>query len=81
MNLPISLYAFEELADCVMDLLALACFFVPKSTKLSSHSVSVHDAREVMQAVLRMFDSLTFDDPYDLVEVETHNVKVSIKIR
>lgn len=81
MNLPISLYAFEELTECAMDLLTLACFFVPKSTYVRSSSVSVHAVREVMQAVIKMFDSLTFDEQYDLVEVEAQNVKVSIKIR
>lgn len=81
MNLPISLYAFEELAECVMDLLTLACFLVPKRISSYSSSVSVHTVKEVMQAILRVFESLTFDEPYDLVEVEAKNVKVSIKIR
>ncbi len=81
MNLPISLYAFEEISECVMDLLALTCFFAPKEYGTSFHSVSVHTLREVLHSVIKMFESLTFDEPYDLVEVEAQNVKVSIKIR
>jgi hypothetical protein len=81
MNLPISLYAFEELTECIMDLLTFACFFVPKGLRPSPYSLSVHEAKEVMQSILRMFESLTFDEAYDLVEVEAQNVKVSIKIR
>ncbi len=81
MNLPISLYAFEELTECVMDLLTLACFFVPKGFSPSPHSVSIHAVKELMVSILRVFKSLTFDEAYDLVEVEAQNVKVSIKIR
>ena len=55
MNLPISLYAFEELTECVMDLLTLACFFVPKGISPTPYSVSVHGVKEVMQAVIKVF--------------------------
>ncbi len=81
MNLPISLYAFTELSECVMELLTLVCFLVPRGISPSPYSVSVHAVKDVMQSVLKIFESLTFDEAYDLVEVEAENVKVSIKIR
>ncbi len=81
LNLPISLYAFEELLDCVMDLLDLACFFTPKKQIINSSSVSVHTVKDLMKALIKLLDSLVDTEPYDLVNVEVNNVKVSIKIR
>ncbi len=81
LNLPISLYAFVELTECVMDLLTLACFFTPKDWRPSPYSVPLYAVKELMQSVIKVFESLTFEEAYDLVEVEAQNVKVSIKIR
>ena len=81
MNLPISLYALAELTECVMDLLTLACFFTPKDWRPSPYSVTTYEFKEIMQDIIKIFESLTFDEAYDLVEVESQNVKVSIKVR
>jgi hypothetical protein len=62
LNLPISLYAFEELLDWVMDLLELACFFSPKKP-VNSSSVSVHTVKELARGIIRLLDSLTDSEP------------------
>lgn len=79
-NLPISLYAFEELLDCIMDLLELACFFAP-NRPVGSSSVSVHTVKSLAYEIIRLLNSLSDQEPYDLVDVAVNNVKVSIKIR
>ena len=81
LNLPISLYAFGELLDCVMDIFDVVCFFVPKQQLTSSSSYSVHTLRSLMKALINMMDSLVCSESYELVNVDVKNVKVSVKIR
>lgn len=81
LNLPISLYAFEELLDCVIDLLNVACFFTPKQPLTSSSTVSVHTVKSLMKELINLMDLLAVSEPYDLVNAEIRNVKVSVKIR
>lgn len=79
---PIQLYIFEELLDCFLDLLIIACFFTPRtSTPNSSARVSVHLVKELVTDVITLLRSLNDDEPYDLIDVTTDKVKVSIKIR
>ncbi len=80
LNLPISLYAFEELLDSVMDLLDVASFFTPKNQLKNSSSISVHTVKSLMKSLISLMDSLVGGESYDLVRVEVENVKVSIKI-
>ncbi|MDF2802533.1 MAG: hypothetical protein K0S61_2436 [Anaerocolumna sp.] len=81
LTLPISLYAFEELLDCVVDLLNVACFFTPKYHQLHHSSVSVHAVRELVIGTIKLLDTLSGTEPYDLVEVEADKVRVSVNIR
>lgn len=81
-HLPVSLYVFQELLDCALDIMELACLFVPyKTYPHSSSTVSAHTVKELIQVTSKLFNSFTDCEPYDLVEVEANNVKVSIKIR
>lgn len=82
LNLPVSLYALEELLQCAADLTELACLFIPK--KLPSYSGSpspVRAANELLEASDLLLRSLTAQGSYELVEVNTEHVSVSIKIR
>lgn len=81
LTIPISLSAFNELLECLMDLLEVICFFTPKRLTASSTTVSIHAVKELSQALIHLFDSLAGTEPYDLVDVEVENVKVSVKIR
>ena len=81
LSLPISFFALVELLDCVVDLLDIACSFVPKSVTRNTPALSVHAARELLLSVEDLLDSLTGTEPYDLVEVETGGVRVSVKFR
>lgn len=82
LRLPVSLYVFQELLDCVLDLIALVCLFVPRTPpSYKSPSFYIHSSREVLQMLLKLFDSLSESEAYDLVEVTNDNVRVSIKIR
>lgn len=81
LNLPISLYAFEELLDWLMDLLNVACFFAPKKQLTNVSSISVHTVKSLTKALINLMDSLVGSEPYDLVNIKIENVEVSIKIR
>lgn len=80
LNLPLSLYAFEELLDGVMDLLDVASFLTPKNQLKNSSSISVYTVKSMMKSLISLIDSLVGSESYDLVWVEVENVKVSIKI-
>jgi len=74
------MYIFRELLDCILDILALASLFVPKVPKTyKSSSFSVHMGKEIVQMILKLLDSLTESEAYDLVDVDCNNVKVFIK--
>uniref|UniRef100_UPI0006D05EB1 hypothetical protein n=1 Tax=Clostridium sp. NkU-1 TaxID=1095009 RepID=UPI0006D05EB1 len=79
---PIPLYIFRELLDCFQDLLAAACFFVPKvpDPGLSSQ-ITIDSVKDLVIMAMKLLDSLAVDAPYDLVDVTTDKVKVIIKIR
>ncbi|MGC6173108.1 hypothetical protein [Lacrimispora sp. 38-1] len=81
LNLPISLYAFGELLDCVTDLFDVVCFFVPRQQLTSSSSFPVHTLRSLMKGLTNLMDSLVCSESYELVNVDVENVKVSVKIR
>ena len=79
---PIPMYIFQELLDCLLDLLTLVCLFVPKTPHpKSSSSFTLHTVKDLVQIIMKLFDSLTEGEPYDLVDVTADNVKVTIKIR
>ncbi|PKM72540.1 MAG: hypothetical protein CVU91_09135 [Firmicutes bacterium HGW-Firmicutes-16] len=80
LSFPISLNVFRELMDSFQDLITVICLFVPKSFA-SKNSISIHAVKEIAVMVIELLGSITDDGPYDLVDVEADNVKVSIKIR
>ncbi len=80
--IPIPLYIFEELLDCFLDLLTVTCFFLPKVAVPNSTSpVTIYSIKTLVIMVMKLLDSLTEDEPYDLIDVTTDGVKVLIKIR
>jgi hypothetical protein len=64
-----------------MDLLDFACFFEPPNYKPTYSALSMHSIRELLKVLIKLFNSITFTEPYDLVEVEVENVRVSVRIR
>jgi hypothetical protein len=59
-----------------------ACLFIPKNPPARLHyAISAKEVKELIYATDKLFRSLTDCEPYDLVEVNTENVTVSIKIR
>lgn len=79
---PIPLYIFQELLDCFQDLLAAACFFIPKVPDPSSSApITIYSVKELVIITEKLLDSLAGDEPYDLVDITTDEVKVLIKIR
>lgn len=79
LNIPLAFYAFEELLDCIMDLLNVADFLIPK--KQNNLPLSVHTIKSLIKELIHLMDSLVDSEPYDFVNVEVENVKVSLKIR
>ena len=79
---PIPLYIFQELLDCILDLLTVVCFFVPKMPDPNSYSrITLYSVKDLVVLVMKLLDSLTGDEPYDLADVTTDKVQVLIKIR
>lgn len=79
---PIPLYIFGELLDCFLDLLTVVCLFVPKVPEPNSSSrITIYSIKELVIIVMKLLDSLTGDEPYDLVDVTTDKAKVLIKVR
>ncbi len=79
---PICLYLFQELFDCLLDIMEFACLFIPKNPPAHlPHTISARSVKELIHATDQLFRSLTDCEPYDLVEVNAKNVSVSIKIR
>lgn len=82
LHFPIPLYVFQELLDCLLDLLAVTSLFAPRNSgSFKSPSFFIHAIRELVQMLLKLFDSFTESEPYDLVEVSNDDVRISIKIR
>jgi len=82
LSFPIPLYIFQELLDCFLDILELACFFAPNRPAVNpSHSFSVYAIKELVQMIIDLFDSLTETEPYELVNVTADKIKVSIKAK
>ena len=80
--IPIPFHILQELLDCFQDLLTITCIFVPKVPDSGSTSpVTVHSVKGYTIAAMRLLDSLSGEEPYNLAEVTTGKVKVLIKIR
>ena len=81
-SLPISLYFFQELLDCILDLLTLACFFAPKAPDQNSSSQStLYSAKELVIILMNLMDSFSINEPYDLLDITTDEVKILINFR
>lgn len=79
---PIPMYIFQEILDCVVDLLELVCLFVPNRSVTNTHSnFSVYAIKELVIMTCKLLDSITDYGPYDLVDVTTDQVRISIKVR
>ncbi|MDF2609854.1 MAG: hypothetical protein K0R92_1328 [Lachnospiraceae bacterium] len=68
--------------DCFLDLLIVACSFVPKVPDPNSSSrITIYSVKALVIIVMKLLDSLSEEKSYDLVDVTTDKVKVLIKIR
>lgn len=82
MPFPIQLYIFEELLDCCLDLLSIACIFIPqRSISGSSSEISVHSMKALVLDVMTLLRALNDDDPYDLIDIRTDEVQLSIRVK
>lgn len=79
-NIPLSLYAFYEFLDCTIDLLNVANFFIPNRQQ-KNFTFSVHTIKVLMEELIYLIDSLIDSEPYEFVNIEAENIKVSIKIK
>lgn len=81
-SFPIPFYIFQELLDCLLDLLAFVSLFTPKNaSSFKSPAFSINALNELVLMLLKLFDSFTEGEPYDLVEVASDKVLISIRIR
>ncbi|WFR59238.1 hypothetical protein QA584_09180 [Anaerocolumna sp. AGMB13025] len=79
-SIPVPMYILQELLDCIDDLVLTAGLFVRGNQRQTS-SYSIDTIKVLVQMADKLFDSLKGEEPYDLVKVDTPQVKVSIEIR
>lgn len=77
---PVPFYVLDELLDCILDLLVFIGLFIPEHKGRAS-SYSVHTLKNILQMVIKLIDSISHEEPYDLVKVAAGQVRVSIEIR
>lgn len=85
LTLPIPLYVFGELMDCLLDLLTFAYLFLPKGYKDSElntiqNTNMIHSVIELVYLTRKLFSSLIEGEPYDLVNVAANKVKIIIHV-
>ncbi len=79
---PIPFSIMQELLECILDLLHVICFFVPKLSEGDSESqMTVHSVKKIVIMVLKSLDSLLGEEPFDFIDVTTGKVEVTIKVR
>lgn len=78
--LPISIYTFWELLDCVSDLMTFASLFVPRAIRTNKH-IPFHLIEELTSSLTDLLCSITEDGPYKLLEVSHESINISIQIR
>ncbi|WP_303871149.1 hypothetical protein [Acetobacterium wieringae] len=81
MPFPIQLYIIEELLDCCLDLLSIACLFIPQRSPSGSSEISVHSIKELVLDVMALLRALNDDEPYDLIDIRTDEVQLSIRVK
>lgn len=82
LSFPIPMYIFQDLLDCTLDFFTVMCFFVPKTNQLSSSTTyGIYAMKELVEITMKLLDSITQGDPYDLVDVTADKVRVFIKVR
>jgi len=82
LNLPVPLYVFQELFDCTLDLMSLACLFSHKNSGLDASSqLTVYNFRDIIMMAINLFDSLSEDAPYDLADISTEKAGILISIK
>lgn len=80
LTFPVPLYIFQELLDCILDLLTVACLFTPNMRR-EKNPYKINNIKELVQMTMKLFDSLAEEEPYDLVDVTANKVSISVKIR
>lgn len=81
-NFPVPLYVFQELFDCITDLLSLACIFSNKnSCRGASSQLTLYTVRDIIIMTMRLLDSLTDEAPYYLADITTDKAGISISIK
>lgn len=82
LSIPVPISVIQEILDGTLDLLQLICLFKRNRyyTNTTS-SISINTIKELLLMTMKLLDSLTEGEPYDLVNVAADKVKVSIKIK
>lgn len=82
LNFPVPLYVLQELFDCTLDLLSIACMFSHKNSgRDASSQLTVYNLRDIIMMAISLFDSLSEDAPYDLADISTEKAGILISIK
>jgi hypothetical protein len=76
--MPISLAVFTELLDCFSDLFAVAGIFFPRA---AYHSISFPAGKLLLESGTKLLASMSIGEPYDLIDISVHKVKIVIEVK
>lgn len=83
LTFPIPIYIFNEILDCGYDFFSLLCWLAPNGSKRipTSSSLSPYAIKHFIELTIQLLDSISEEEPYELVNVAADNVKVSIQFK
>jgi hypothetical protein len=74
---PFSILILEDLLGSILDLLTIISPFINESKNPYAFNIT---AKELVIQTLKLLNALNFSESFDLVDVSTDDVKISIKV-
>lgn len=72
------LFVVQEMLDDVLDFTSVLSGISPKTT---THTYGIHSINDIILSASSIFRALTNCEPFDLIDVETEDVEVYIKLK
>lgn len=72
------LFVVQEMLDDVLDCTSVLSVISPKS---KTHTYGIHSINDIILSASSIFAALTSCEPFNLVDVETKDVEVYVKLK
>ncbi|GMQ60151.1 hypothetical protein AN1V17_45510 [Vallitalea sediminicola] len=80
--IPVPLFIFSQLVDCVMDLLALITFFTPGiKITIKSKKYNLRGILKTIYQILETLKEIKYCEPFDFVDIKTKEDTVQISLK